>query len=39
VIHISWLNAGVLWTGDKDPVAGAQDAIAYLKDQVSDLHK
>ena len=28
------LNPGVLWTGDKDVVPGAQDAIAYMKDQV-----
>ena len=25
---------GVLWSGDADPIPGAQDAIAYLRDQV-----
>jgi len=27
-------GVGVLWTGDADPTPGAQDAIAYLRDQV-----
>ena len=30
-----YVIAGVLWTGDKDAVTGAQDAIAYLKEKVS----
>ena len=31
----SWLNLGVLWTGDQDSIPGAQDALTFLKDQVS----